>query len=60
MERVNAYFGHKMIDDVRIVQGVISAPAAATPRRRDPVADVKKWPAAPRRRPCRIRSCARR
>jgi len=40
VERVNAYFGHKMIDDVRIVQGVISAPPPA-PRapRRDPVAE---------------------
>ena len=38
VERVNAYFGHKMIDDVRIVQGVISAPrpTARTPRP-DPV-----------------------
>ena len=40
VERVNAYFGHKMIDDVRIVQGVISAPppAARTPRP-DPVVE---------------------
>lgn len=29
VERVNAYFGHRVIDDVRIVQGVISAPRAA-------------------------------
>ncbi len=38
VERVNAYFGHKVIDDVRIVQGVISAPRPAprTPRP-DPV-----------------------
>jgi protein-disulfide isomerase len=40
VERVNAYFGHKMIDDVRIVQGVISAapPAPKVPRR-DPVVE---------------------
>lgn len=38
VERVNAYFGHKMIDDVRIVQGVISAPRAAPKvQRPDPV-----------------------
>ena len=30
VERVNAYFGHKMIDDVRIVQGVIAAPPPAS------------------------------
>ena len=28
VERVNAYFGHKMIDDIRLVQGAIAAPAA--------------------------------
>lgn len=40
VERVNAYFGHKMIDDVRIVQGVISAPPPA-PKvpRPDPVVE---------------------
>jgi hypothetical protein len=35
VERVNAYFGHRMIDDIRLVQGVIDAspapPAVATP-----------------------------
>jgi hypothetical protein len=33
VERVNAYFGHKMIDDIRLVQGPIAARAApkATP-----------------------------
>lgn len=38
VERVNAYFGHRVIDDVRIVQGVIAAPRP-TPRtpRPDPV-----------------------
>lgn len=40
VERVNAYFGHKAIDDVRIVQGVIStarpAPRASRP---DPVVE---------------------
>ncbi len=34
VERVNAYFGHKVIDDVRLVQGVISAPPAAPKLRR--------------------------
>lgn len=29
VERVNAYFGHKMIDDVRLVQGTIAQPPAA-------------------------------
>lgn len=40
VERVNAYFGHRVIDDVRIVQGVISAapPARPTPRP-DPVVE---------------------
>ncbi|WP_296325199.1 DciA family protein [Reyranella sp.] len=40
VERVNAYFGHKVIDDVRIVQGVIPAPRPA-PRvqRRDPAVE---------------------
>ena len=32
VERVNAYFGHKMIDDIRLVQGAIAAPKAAPPR----------------------------
>jgi len=32
VERVNAYFGHRMIDDIRLVQGAIAAPAAAPPR----------------------------
>lgn len=40
MERVNAYFGHRAIDDVRIVQGVISTPRAAPPAARpDPAAE---------------------
>ena len=29
VERVNAYFGHKMIDDLRLVQGAIAAPPPA-------------------------------
>lgn len=29
VERVNAYFGHRMIDDVRLVQGAIAAPPPA-------------------------------
>jgi hypothetical protein len=28
VERVNAYFGHKMIDDIRLVQGAIATPPA--------------------------------
>lgn len=39
VERVNAYFGHKMIDDIRLVQGAISAPAAAAPR---PAPDARR------------------
>jgi hypothetical protein len=31
VERVNAYFGHKMIDDIRLVQGAIAAPATRSP-----------------------------
>src|SRR5260370_36924387 len=31
VERVNAYFGHKMIDDIRLVQGVIAALPAPKP-----------------------------
>jgi hypothetical protein len=31
VERVNAYFGHKMIDDIRLVQGVIAARSAPKP-----------------------------
>ena len=31
VERVNAYFGHRMIDDIRLVQGAIAAPRAAPP-----------------------------
>lgn len=41
VERVNAYFGHKMIDDVRLVQGTISAPPL-TPKvtRPDPATEA--------------------
>src|SRR5512139_1961065 len=40
VERVNAYFGHKMIDDIRLVQGAIAAaPAAAPPR---PAPDARR------------------
>ena len=38
VERVNAYFGHRMVDDIRLVQGTIAAapppgPPAALPCR---------------------------
>jgi protein-disulfide isomerase len=36
---VNAYFGHKMIDDIRLVQGGIAAPKTAPPR---PAPDARK------------------
>jgi hypothetical protein len=39
VERVNAYFGHKMIDDIRLVQGAIAAPKTAPPR---PAPDARK------------------
>jgi glutaredoxin len=39
VERVNAYFGHKMIDDIRLVQGAIAAPTTAPPR---PAPDPKR------------------
>lgn len=39
VERVNGYFGHKMIDDIRLVQGAISAPPAAPPR---PAPDARR------------------
>jgi hypothetical protein len=31
VERVNAYFGHRMIDDIRLVQGAIATRPAPTP-----------------------------
>ncbi len=31
VERVNAYFGHKMIDDIRLVQGALAAAPARPP-----------------------------
>lgn len=31
VERVNAYFGHRMVDDIRLVQGAIAGPAARPP-----------------------------
>src|SRR5580692_1126406 len=31
VERVNAYFGHRQIDDIRLMQGAIARPAAARP-----------------------------
>ena len=42
VERVNAYFGHKMIDDIRLVQGAIAAARgrAAVGRRPTP----GEWP----------------
>ncbi|MBL6618366.1 MAG: DUF721 domain-containing protein [Reyranella sp.] len=39
VERVNGYFGHKMIDDIRLVQGAIGTPAATPPR---PAPDARK------------------
>lgn len=40
VERVNAFVGHRMIDDVRLVQGVISTPPAAPKLRRpDPAVE---------------------
>src|SRR5882757_3831886 len=39
VERVNAYFGHKMIDDIRLVQGPIAATATAPPR---PAPDARR------------------
>src|SRR4030095_8894969 len=39
VERVNAYFGHKMIDDIRLVQGAVAAPAPAPPR---PAPDARR------------------
>jgi hypothetical protein len=31
VDRVNGYFGHKMVDDIRLVQGAISSPPPAPP-----------------------------
>jgi protein-disulfide isomerase len=31
VERINAYFGHRMVDDIRLVQGTIAAPPAPPP-----------------------------
>ena len=39
VERVNGYFGHRMIDDIRLVQGAISTAPAAAPR---PAPDARK------------------
>jgi len=40
VERVNAYFGHKMIDDLRLVQGAIAQPMAPRPTPRpDPATE---------------------
>ncbi len=39
VERVNAYFGHRMIDDIRLVQGAISVPAVAPLR---PAPDARR------------------
>ena len=36
VERVNAYFGHRMIDDIRLVQGADRRAAAAAPPRPAP------------------------
>ncbi len=51
VERVNAYFGHRQIDDIRLMQGAIARPAAPRPIARpapevvaqmgDKVAEVK-------------------
>ena len=65
VERVNAYFGHKMIDDIRLVQGALATRAAPpsaprSPRRPRLAPAVRR---ARRRRParggCRRSSCAR-
>src|SRR5262245_60317311 len=32
VERVNGYFGHKMIDDIRLVQGAVTPPSKDPPR----------------------------
>src|SRR5262249_51828082 len=39
VERVNGYFGHKMIDDIRLVQGAIGTTPAPPPR---PAPDARK------------------
>ncbi len=36
VERVNAYYGHRMVDDIRIVQGAIAAPPPAPRPAPDP------------------------
>jgi len=41
VERVNAYFGHRLIDELRLVQGVIAAPPAK-PKVKRPDAAVER------------------
>lgn len=36
IERVNGYFGHRMVDDIRLVQGAIAAPSTTPPPAPDP------------------------
>lgn len=41
VERVNAYFGHRMIDDLRLVQGtIVAAPPARKVARPDPATEM--------------------
>ena len=50
VERVNAYFGHRMIDDIRLVQGVIAAPRPAPRVARARSAPwSRSWPSGPPR-----------
>ena len=58
VERVNAYFGHKMIDDIRLVQGVIAARPAPKPiartrsRSRDAGGRTRRFGEGPRAPGC--------
>jgi len=42
VERVNAYFGHRQIDDIRLMQGAIARPAAPRPAAEPPAEEVAR------------------
>jgi hypothetical protein len=41
VERVNAYAGHRLIDDIRLMQGAIAGPPPATPRLPKPSPEIE-------------------
>ena len=45
VERVNAYFGHRQIDDIRLMQGAITRAAVRAPIPKPAPEAVAPWPA---------------